>query len=163
MNANICLALILTLVLPACHGGAPVLPARLAGCACPSLDSDWSTLAHTLQDPAPAERLIRAIACAPSSEAPTSFIQAHLDDQVKFVSYATGEESEDVRVLPRAQAQAEVGAYFGSCDFRFRLSRRSSGELELSAQNEACVELTVLGHRPAQGDWVVRQYETACD
>lgn len=163
MKYSIPCATLFLVALAGCHGIYLSQVDEMEGCESAELRSDWKSIRSKVANSSSAERLIRAIACAPESDRPVEHIGAHLDEQVTFVASSTGEEVEEVRVLPRALAKRELFAFFGSPEFRYGLGRRESGELELIAQNEACIEMFVLVHKANRQDWVVTRYESACD
>ncbi|WP_144816435.1 hypothetical protein [Aerolutibacter ruishenii] len=157
-----CAALFLV-ALAGCHDFYLGQVNEMGSCGSEELRSDWKSIRSKVANSSSAARLIRAIACAPESDRPVEHIGAHLDEQVTFVASSTGDEVEEVRVLPRALAKREVFAFLGSPEFRYGLGRREPGELELIAQNEACMEMFVLVHKANRQDWVVSRYESACD
>lgn len=155
--------LLLLIALPACHGGTRPPHVTLDGCPLHNLQASWASLQPSLPDANAAAQLIQAIACGIPAADPVAFISAHLDDTVTFVNSGAGELPDQIQVLPRSLAAAEVASYSGSSEYRYELSRRESGKLELVAESEGCVELVVLRHRASRNDWVVTRYESACD
>lgn len=153
----------LLIALPACHGGTKPPHVALDECASHTLQASWASLQASLPDTNTAAQLIQAIACGIPAADPVAYISAHLDDTVTFVNSGAGELPDQIQVLPRSLAAAEAASYSGSNEYRYELSRRESGELELVAESEGCVELVVLRHRASRNDWVVTRYESACD